>query len=125
MKGKKRNKNQFVFIFLIVIFFFMLIGLNSRLSEYFRLSMYQDQMETKVYSLQSTEIALKTQIAFATSDYAVEAWARSEGHLALPGDNVIIPLPLDIQTPQYLSTPTAFLSQAEKWRVWWELFFGE
>ena len=70
-------------------------------------------------------MALRTQIAFATSDYAVEAWARNEGHLALPGDYVIVPMPQEVKTPQYLFIPTPNYSQMEKWQVWWELFFGD
>jgi len=81
-------------------------------------------METRIYSLQNTEIALRTQIAFATSEYAIEAWARGEAHLAKPDDQVIIPL----STSNSLDTKFEPFNQGEKkmqnWQIWWQLFFG-
>ena len=125
MKGLRVEKRKVITAFIILIFFFMLLGLNTRLSEFFRLSNQRDIMQTKVVSLSGTEKALQTQIAFATSDLAVEAWARDEGHLAQPGDNVIIPLAPYSTTPQpkYLPTPT--ISTQHNWQVWWDLFFGK
>jgi cell division protein FtsB len=125
MKRMHVEKRKVITAFIILIFFFMLLGLNARLSEFFRLSNQRDIMQTKVISLSGTEKALQTQIAFATSDLSVEAWARDEGHLAQPGDNVIIPLaPYSMKPqPKYLPTPT--ISTQQNWQVWWDLFFGK
>jgi hypothetical protein len=124
MKKFSYDKKQITFVALIIIFFFMLLGLNSRLSELFHLSDQQAIMQTKVSSLKNTDITLNTQIAIATSDLAVEAWARDQGHLAQSGDVVIIPLPPPA-VPQDLSIQaTKTPNPTENWQIWWDLFFS-
>jgi cell division protein FtsB len=124
MKKFNYDKKQITFVALIIIFFFMILGLNSRLSELFHLSDQQMIMQTKVSSLKNTDIALNTQIAIATSDLAVEAWARDQGHLAQSGDVVIIPLPPSSE-PQDLSIQVAKTpNDTENWQIWWDLFFA-
>jgi len=101
----------------------MVLGLNSRLSEYLRLSSQKDEMDERIIRLESTRIALETQIAYADSDKAVEEWARTYERKVLPGDQVIIPLPLgDItQEVNYLAPPNQ--GNLENWQIWWGLFF--
>jgi cell division protein FtsB len=124
MKKPIYDKKQITIVILVIIFFFMLLGLNSRLSELFRLSDQQILMQTKVASLKNTDIALNTQIAIATSDLAVEAWARDQGHMAQPGDMVIVPLPPSYAT-QALSFPAMKTpNPTENWQIWWDLFFA-
>lgn len=124
MTKLRYEKKQIVVVFIIVIFFFILLGLNSRLSDLFRLSSYRNSMQTKVVSLRGTDIALKTQIAFATSDLAVEEWARDQAHLVLPGDQVIVPLPQDSITTQNTASLTPTPIPIDNWQVWWDLFFS-
>jgi cell division protein FtsB len=123
MKKLVFDKKQIAIVGLVIIFFFMILGLNSRLSELFRLSDQQSIMQTKVASLKNTDIALNTQIAIATSDLAVEAWARDQGHMAQPGDMVIVPIqPFNTtQNQSYLATKTP--NSIENWQIWWDLFF--
>ena len=117
------DKKQIIIIVLIVFFFFMLFGLNTRLSELFHLTEQQANMKTKVASLKNTEMALNTQIVVATSNIAVEAWARDQGHMAQPGDKVIVPIqPSGMPSTDSLST-TATPSTPENWQIWWDLFF--
>ena len=117
------DKKQFIIIVLIVMFFIMLLGLNTRLSELFHLADQKASMQTRVSSLKKTDLALSTQIAIATSDIAVEAWARDQGHMAQPGDYVIVPLQASNSTlqPGFNTTPTAI--PLENWQIWWDLFF--
>ena len=119
----KRIKRQWVYVVLIFILFFMVLGLNSRLSEYWRLSSQKNEMDDRILKLESTQIALETQIAYADSDKAVEEWARTYEREVLPGDQVIIPLPSGNVTPEvnYLATPTP--ADSENWQIWWDLFF--
>ena len=123
MPKLKRIKRQWIYIVLLFILFIMVLGLNSRLSEYLRLSSQKDEMDERIIRLESTRIALETQIAYADSDKAVEEWARTYERKVLPGDQVIIPLPLgDItQEVNYLATPN--LGNLENWQIWWDLFF--
>ncbi len=119
----KRIKRQWVYVVLLLILFIMVLGLNSRLSEYLRLSSQKDEMDQRVIQLKSTQVALETQIAYADSDKAVEEWARTYERKVIPGDQVIIPLPLGnvSQEVKYLATPTPV--NMENWQIWWDLFF--
>ncbi len=108
----------------VVLLILLMTNLNSRLSEYFRLSSERDMMSTQVANLQLTKLALDTQVAYATSDQAVDDWARNEAHMARPGDKVIIPLTPEHQTPQPKVEVTPTPRTVENWEVWWALFFG-
>ena len=122
--GKSTRTQRIMSIFLIVIFFFLLFGLNDRLSEYFKLAKQRDQIATEVYALQSTEIALRTQIAYASGDNAVEDWARGDAHMALPGDVVIVPITPNSQSSSVHVTPTPTTSAVENWEIWKSFIFG-
>jgi hypothetical protein len=120
-----RNKKQIVMILVLLVVAFLMMDLNNRLTELFRLSGQRDTMQTEVVALKRTEQSLQTQLAYATSDAAVQNWAYEEGHKVLPGDNVIIPLPQPGYTPpaptQFAPTP----QKVENWQVWKALFLGD
>ena len=124
MSSAPKRTQKIISIFLITIFFFLLLGLNNRLTEYFRLASQRDQIATEVYALQSTEIALRTQIAYASSDNAVDDWARGDAHMALPGDVVIVPLTPDSQSSIAQITPTPISSALDNWQIWKQYLFG-
>ena len=121
----KGFKAQWIFILLIAILFIMVMGLNSRLSEYFQLTGQRKEMQARIEKLESTKVALETQIAYAGSEKAVEEWARTYERMVQPGDQVIIPLPPGDVTPEinYLATPEP--ENGENWQIWWDLFFGD
>lgn len=121
----KYDKKQLIIAVLIVMFFFMLFGLNTRLSELFHLTDQQASMQTKVSSLKETEIGLNTQIAVATSDLAVEAWARDQGHMAQPGDHVIVPVQPSSSPAFQELNPTSTSAPLENWQIWWDLFLAK
>ena len=123
MPKLKRIKRQWIYIVLLFILFIMVLGLNSRLSEYLRLSSQKDEMDERIIRLKSTQVALETQIAYSDSNKAVEEWARTYERKVLPGDQVIIPLSLVNVTPEvnYLATPNPV--NMENWQIWWDLFF--
>ena len=116
---------QWIFIVMIAILFFMVLGLNSRIAEYFRLTGQREEMLQRIEKLKATQATLKTEIAYANSDKAVEEWARTFERMVQPGDQVIIPLPPKDFTPDinYLATPAPPVGQ--NWQIWWELLFGE
>jgi cell division protein FtsB len=103
----------------------MVMGLNSSLSEYFRLTDERNQMKDRISNLKATQYALATEIAYAKSDKAVEEWARTYERFSQSGDQVIVPMSPQEITPEmnYLQTPTP--NPEEKWKIWWELFFSE
>jgi cell division protein FtsB len=125
MPGFKGFKAQWIFVILIAILFIMVMGLNSRLSEYFQLTGQRKEMQNRIKNLDATQVALQTQIAYSGSDKAVEEWARTYERMVQPGDQVIIPLPPKDVTPEinYLATPEP--ENNENWQIWWDLFFSD
>lgn len=121
----KKFSGQWIYIVLIGILFFMVLGFNSRLAEYFRLTNQRTEMEKRIENLEATSMALETEIAYSNSDKAVEEWARTYERMGLPGDQVIIPLPPGDITPEFNYVPTTTPQTAENWQIWWELLFGE
>ena len=100
-----------------------MLGLNARLSEFFRLTGQKNEMQARIDGLEATREALQTQIAYADSDKAVEEWARTYERDVLPGDIPIIPHPAQEVTPEYNYVDTPQPDEAQKWLIWWELFF--
>jgi len=121
----KGFKAQWFFVILIAMLFIMVMGLNSRLSEYFQLNSQKNEMQARIENLESTQVALKTQIAYSTSEKAVEEWARTYERMVQPGDQVIIPLPPDNVTPEINYLATIEPENTENWQIWWDLFFSD
>jgi len=113
------------FIIAAVILFFLVMDLNSRLNELSRLSEQQDKASTVVAVLESTLQVLNTQVAYATSEGAVEDWAYNEGHMVRPGEKLIIPLAPPGATAAPILAPTPTVIPVENWEVWAALILGK
>ena len=50
---------QWIFIVMIAILFFMVLGLNSRIAEYFRLTGQREEMLQRIENLKATQATLK------------------------------------------------------------------
>jgi hypothetical protein len=115
---------QFVVLIGIVIVVLVMMNLNGRLSEFYRLSQERDRLGTVVGNLDSTRTILQTQDAAAKSDQAAEDYAR-KSHMIKTGDHLVVALtPAGILTP----TPTSdgsVTTTPQNWEVWWALFFGK
>lgn len=125
MKAFLEARKRILGLAAIVLLVLVMMNLNSRLGEYFRLDSQRDKMSTQMAELRMTHAQLETQVAYATSDQAVEDWARNEAHQAQPGDQVVVvvtPLNNTI-APLIIETPTPRV--VENWEIWWALFFGE
>ncbi len=124
MKSVWEARKKIIGLAAVLLLVLLMMNLNSRLNEYFRLTNEKDALGTEVSFYRATKMALDTQVAYATSDQAVEDWARDEARMARPGDKVIVPLTPVSQTsqPVILVTPTP--TTVENWQVWWALFFS-
>jgi cell division protein FtsB len=113
------------FVLAAIVLFFLVMDLNSRLNELSRLTAQRNEAATVVDNLQQTVGILTTQIAYATSDAAVEDWAYGEGHMVRSGENLIIPLEPEgaTQAPLVVSTPES--TQISNWEIWKALFLGQ
>jgi hypothetical protein len=124
MKAVWEARKKIIGLSAVLLLVLLMMNLNSRLSEYFHLSSERDKLGTVVAYFRATKVALDTRAAYATSDQAVEDWARDEARMALPGDKMIVPLTPEGQKlqPEVQVTPTPTV--VENWEVWWALFFG-
>lgn len=105
--------------------FFLLMNFFQRITELARLSSERDQIKAEVLQLTATVQQIYTEIAHATSQSAVEEWAREEGHMVKPGDYLIVPVSPSNATPQPNLVSTPAPTQVANWEVWWALFFGK
>lgn len=110
-----------VVIFLLLLF----LDLNNRIGELYTLNDQRDRMRTQVSVMQATEKALRKQIAYATSEAAVEEWARQDNDLSKPGDKIVIPLPQPGYTVVPTVQPTPTIVVLENWQVWKLLLLGD
>lgn len=118
------EKRQLILGGLILLFIVLIADLNSRLMELDRLNLERDRVATRYYWVTSTEAVLKTQIAYAQSDAAVEEWAREEGHMVKEGDVVIVPMVPKGATEQPEILPTATPQVVKEIDAWRAIFFG-
>jgi hypothetical protein len=109
----------------IALLMVLMMNINSRLSEYFRLSGERDVLVTRVSYDLATRVALDTVVAYATSEQAVEDWARNDAHMIRPGDKFVVPITPVGQTPEPQIQVTPTVQAVDHWQVWWSLFFGE
>ncbi len=121
MKFKWRNVLFLAGIFLLIV---LLMDFSRRLDELDRLSKQLAVVQQQATSVMNTQVALMTQVAYSSSDQAVEEWAYEEGKWVRPGETLVEIAPAANVTP----TPVPLLPTEEtvpNWRIWWELFFGE
>ena len=109
----------------ILILMFMVMDFNTRLENLNRLNDQREVAREQATQAVQTELAMRTEVAYATSDQAVEDWARSEGHYQKPGDQPVVPLGQPGSEPVISSTPTPIPTPMPNWLIWQELFFGE
>ena len=125
MKSIQFDKKRIIVVAGLVLLFFLMVDLNTRLNDLYRLTRERNSMRTEIANLTGTAVGLETQIAYATSDVAVEQWAREEGMLVRPGDQLIVPIAPADATPVPVVAPQVTQPEMRNWQVWWALFFGE
>jgi cell division protein FtsB len=125
IRNIKIDKNKTLYTGGLVILVFVMMTLFGRISELARLVNQRNAVSTEIANLEKTHVYLQTQIAYATSVKAVEDYAREEGHMALPGDKIIVPLPPPGETPQPKTVPVPTLEKHPAWQIWWVLFFDQ
>ena len=108
----------------LVLLIVLVVDFNRRMEELNRLSSQLDFVRASGTEVMSTQAALVTQVAYASSTQAVEDWAYRDGHWVRDGEKPIGIIPAGNVTP----TPALSLAQSTQalpnWRIWWELFFG-
>lgn len=112
-------------IFLIIgIVLFLVMNFNSRLEELNRIENRRETVAVEATSVVATQKAHMTKLAYATSDAAVQDYARNEAHLGQANDKVVIVLPEPGATPEPTSIPTPIVKIKTPLQEWIEYIFG-
>ena len=106
----------------LIVLTLLVMDFNNRMAELRRLSDKKEDVAVDATNLIHTQVQLETQIAYATSDGAVEEWAYEEGHMVREGENLVIPLEYPGFTPKVTILPTATPVPKTNWQIWVSLF---
>ena len=124
MKNFQIKWKQLAVLGAFVVSFFLLMDFNSRINELNRLNTELAKMETQVAANKATESGLQEQIQYATSDAAVNEYARNNG-LVREGEKLIVPLGNSTPVPQLNHETIPTPVKISNHQIWWALFFGD
>ena len=118
------DPRRFIVYAVLLVLFFLLMGLSTKFSNLNQLNEQNELMSTEVAVLRATNNILETQIAFTTSEAAVEAYAREDGRMVRPGEVLIVPISPTQITPIPEFIPTATVESLSNLEIWFQLFFS-
>ena len=107
----------------LAILTFLVIIFNNRMAEQRQLVTQSEKISAELDALRQTEANLDEQIAYATSDAAVEEWAYQEARWVRDGDQPVVPLSPSESTPIAPQAEAVEVVVYANWQVWWVLFF--
>ena len=125
MKTIGRSAKYIAVVVVLVIFAFLVISFNTRIAEQRELVAQSELILAKRDALKLTDANLDAQIAYATSDAAVEKWAYEEARWVRSGDQPVVPISPSKSTPVAPPIETPEPIVYSNWQVWWALFFDE
>ena len=106
----------------LVVLTLLVMDFNNRMAEQRRLSDKREDVAVEATDLRHTQVYLETQIAYATSEAAVDEWAYEEGHMVREGENLVIPLEYPGFTPEVTVIPTITPEPETNFQIWLSLF---
>ena len=113
---------RIIMVVVIVVLVLLMMDFNNRMVNMLQLGRQEKQLNTQVAALQQTKVKIEAQIAYATSDAAVEQWAREENRLVNEGDYPIIIMAPSGQIPT--PRPVTAKVMLSNMQIWKELLFG-
>lgn len=119
------NDKRILLVVGIAVLVLLMMDFNNRMADLQRLTGERDKLSTRVGQLTQTIQVLNTKIAYATSDMAVEEWAREQGRMIKTGDVPIVPIAPPGATPQPTPTPEQTKQVVSNWEIWYALFLGK
>jgi cell division protein FtsB len=125
MKSSAINARRWVFYGILLLLFFLLMSLSARVNELNQLTDQHQMMITDVVALRATNSYLETQIAFASSDAAVDEYAREDGQMVKPGEILIVPISPNNPTAEPIIQTIDTPEPIPNWKIWYQLFFAD
>jgi len=111
--------------FVIILLVLLMMDFNNRMVRALQLQEQAQTLSTQAVELQQTKIYLEAQLAYATSEKAVEQWAREDEKLIQPGDIPVVILPPSQPTSTPTPAPPIEEQALSNFEIWKELFLGE
>lgn len=109
----------------VIALVFIVLEFNRRLEELNLLDKQYELVQQQATHALQTQVALQTKVAYASSDGAVEEWARTDGHQIQEGDLPVVPVSQPGAAPIELVTSIPTATPMTNPQTWWDLFFGE
>jgi cell division protein FtsB len=103
----------------------LVMSFNQRMADYQRMRNQLATVRLEATAVMQTQVALVTQVGYASSTEAVEEWAYEDSRWVRPGETLIILVPVGEPTPASPAAPPPVSTELPNWRIWWELFFGD
>jgi len=124
-KNIKFNDNRLLLVVVIVILVLLMMDFNNRMTQMLKLNQQRDQLSTQVIQFEQTKQSYEEKVIYATSERALEEWAREKARMVETGD-----VPIIVLTPagqQIIATPVPQVTPESlaHWEIWQELFFGD
>lgn len=125
MIKKILKDKRVILVVLAVVLFLLLVDFNQRMVLLTRLRGQEKHLTERYAQLESTRMALETELIYVQSDEAVARWAREQAMMIQEGDTPIILLPPADPVPTQSALQPVIFEQVKKWEIWQELFFGD
>lgn len=115
---------RLITVIVIVVLVFLMMDFNNRMTNMLQLNKQEEILLTQMADLESTLVDIESQIAYATSDRALEEWAREKNRLIEQGDYpIIVKAPLNqVITPTPKPKPQEVVTS--RMEIWQQLLFG-
>jgi len=125
IKKVKLSDRRIIIVVVILLVIVLMMDFNNRMVLLLRLNSERNTLSTQVSELELTKVSLDQKIIYATSDLALEQWAREEARMIKDGDIPIIVIPPVDETPSSTPIVVKTPNPIARWQIWQELFFGE
>ena len=101
----------------------LVFSFSNRIAEFTRLSAQEGVEAARITQLASTQSYLSEQIAYVTSEAAVEEWAREEARMAQQGDFPVVPLNPNGEGTEFAQDQPVADQQYSNFQVWLNWLF--
>ncbi len=123
MKDRNIKLRQILIFGGLVVLVVLIMDFNNRMAQLTRLRAQSEVVEARATEKMATRVALETEIAYASSDEAVEEWARVQGHMIQPGDHPVVPLAVTQEAALAEPAPQPPPEPVQNWEIWRAVFF--
>ena len=116
---------RFPIVIGMLVLLIVLFAFTQRIAEFLRLNSQLDREQVRLTELVATQAYLVDEIAYATSEAAVEQWARQDARWAKDGDFPVVPMAPEDATPQPEGAALVTPITSSNWNTWMSWLFSD